>query len=101
MKQKFRKLTFVHVQKEMPPSMQHFESDFDAIVEGTYSQLYGGTNVDSYSLYQLEKGKIVNKISWYYENQLTALEKQNNLKAETLIEAYNFKRHDNDGEESE
>ena len=93
MKQKFGKLTFVHVCKEMPEFMSHFESDFDAIVDGTYSQLYGGKDIDSYSLYKLsENGKeIVNHISWYHERQLTALEKQDKELAEELIETYRFR----------
>lgn len=64
MKQKFRKLTFVHVSKDMPSHMGHFESDFDAIIEGTYSQLHGGKDIDSYALYQLEDGKIMGEFKW-------------------------------------
>lgn len=92
MKQKFRRFTKVHVCKKMPSYMSHFESDFDAIVEGTYSQLYGGTDIKSYSLYQLSNDgkKIVNNISWYEENQLTELPDQNRKPAEELIEKYNF-----------
>ena len=90
MKQKFGKLTFVHVCKEMPEWMSHFESDFDAIVNGTYSQIYGGNDIDSYSLFVLSKDgkKIINSISWYHEHQLTKLEKQNKELAEELIETY-------------
>ena len=92
MKQKFRKFTYVHVCKEMPDFMSHFDSDFDAIVEGSYSQLCGGGNdVTSYMLYQLENGKIVNNCGWYDEEQLTALETQDRDKAEELIEEYNLR----------
>lgn len=90
MKQKFRRLAFVHVAKDMPEYMSHFPSDFDAIVEGTYSQLCGGKDIDSYSLYQLESGVIVDNISWYEENQLTLLDTQNPERAEELIEKYNL-----------
>ena len=91
-RQKFRRLSFVHVQREMPSSMAHFDSDFDAIVEGTYSQLYGGRNIDSYSLYRLEGNKIVDNLSWYHEDQLTLLPEQDAEKAERMIEEYNFGR---------
>ena len=91
MKQKFSKLSFVHVCEEMPPYMSHFEKGFDAIVEGTYSQLYGGKDIKSYSLYQIEEGRIVDHISWYEENQLTLLPEQDRDKAESMIEEYNFK----------
>lgn len=94
MKQKFRKLTFVHICKEMPSHMSCFESDFDAIVNGTYSQLYGGKDIDSYSLFVLrgDGKKIIDKISWYKECQLTALEKQDSKLAEELIEKYHMRR---------
>jgi hypothetical protein len=88
MKQKFKKLSFVHVCKDMPSEMRHFPSDFDAIVEGTYKQLCGGDDVDSYSLYMLQNGKIVNCISWYYEDQLTLLPYQDKIQAKKLIEKY-------------
>lgn len=91
MKQKFRKLSFVHVCKDMPKQMSHFDSDFDAIIEGTYSQLYGGTDIDSYSIYMIKDGKVVNCIAWYKENQLTLLKKQDRKKAEEMIEEFNFR----------
>lgn len=94
MKQKFRKLTFVHVSDTKEPGMQHFDYNFDAIVEGTYSQEYGGTDIDSYSLFVLKGGKIVNAVAWYKEAQLTALPDQDRDRAEELIEAYHF-REDN------
>ena len=94
MKQKFKELTFVHITKDLPKSMSHFECDFDAIVEGTYAQLWGGDDVDSYSVYQLRKGKIVNCISWYHEDQLIALPNQDRRKAKELIGSYIIKvRH--------
>ncbi len=91
MKQKFKKLSFVRVCKEMPPCMSHFESDFDAIVEGTYSQLYGGKNITDYSLYQIKDGEIVNTLAWYKEYQLALIDDNNRDKAEQMIERYNFK----------
>ena len=90
MRQKFRRLAFVHVCKDMPPWMAHFDSDFDAIIDGTYSQLYGGRDVDSYSLFQIEDGQVVNHISWYKEEQLTLLPKQDQGKAEQMVEDYRF-----------
>jgi hypothetical protein len=92
MKQKFKRLTMVHVCKEMPECMSYFESNFDAIVEGTYSQLYGGSDLKSYCLYQLSPDgkKIVNELSWYEEYQLSELPNQNREQAEELIEKYNL-----------
>ena len=92
MKQKFRKLTFVHVCKDMPAMMSHFESDFDAIVDGTYSQIYGGEDIFSYALFMIKDGKIVNRVSWYKEDQLTELETQDREKAEEMIEEYQFNK---------
>ena len=90
MKQKFGKLSFVKVCDEMPSHMRHFESGFDAIVCGTYSQLYGGTNVNGYSLYMIRDGIIINRLAWYDEDQLTSLKNQDRDKAEQMIEDYNF-----------
>lgn len=96
MKQKFRILSFVRVCKEMPEYMSHFDSDFDAIVEGTYSQLHGGRDVDSYSLYKIQDGKIVDNISWYEEDQLTLLPDQDREKAEEMVEDYHFGEEDDE-----
>lgn len=92
MKQKFSQLSFVHVGDNMPPPMDHFDKNFDAIVDHTYSQAYGGVNIDDYSVYQLKDGKIVDRIAWYEENQLTLLPKQDRELAENLIEEYNMKQ---------
>ena len=91
MKQKFRKFTYVHVCKEIPDSMSGFDSDFDAIIEGSYSQLCGGDDIESYMLYKLENGKIVNNLGLYEEDQLIALKAQNRDKAEELVEEYNLR----------
>lgn len=91
MRQKFRKLTFVKVADDMPDHMSHFDAGFIGIVDGTYSQIYGGKDVSSYCLYKVFNGKIVCRISWYEENQLTALPDQDREKAEEMIENYNFK----------
>ena len=73
-KQKFPRGARIHVNKEMPPSMRHFESDFDGIVEYTYAQKYGGNNVDSYCIVVLDKkGRPIDSISWYHEHQLTLI----------------------------
>jgi hypothetical protein len=91
MEQKFRKLTFVKVDDEMPEMMSNFDKGFVGIVDGTYSQLYGGDDIKSYGLYKVEGDKIVNRISWYYESQLTELKEQDKEKAEDMIEVYNLR----------
>lgn len=91
MKQKFRKFTFVKVSDDMPKNISHFDAGFIGIVNGTYSQIYGGKDVSSYSLYKVMSGKIVNCISWYKESQLAELPDQDREKAEQMIEDYNFK----------
>jgi hypothetical protein len=83
---------FVHVCKEMPFEMSHFNSDFDAIVAGTYSQEYGGKNIDQYCLWEIRDSRVVNKTAWYDEHQLTLLPDQDQRKAESMIEDYNFGR---------
>lgn len=91
MKQKFSILSFVRVCKDMPLHMRHFPSDFIGIVAGTYSQKYGGKDIDQYSLWVVKDGKVVNRISWYHEDQLTLCDDQDSMNAEDMIEEYNFR----------
>jgi len=100
MKQKFRKLSFVKVADEMPEHKSHFDKGFIGIVDGTYSQLYGGGDVQSYALFKVEDGMITNHISWYDEDLLTLLPEQDKEKAEEMIEAYHLSE-DEDNEEEE
>ncbi len=92
MKQKFRKLSFVHVGNNMPSEMSHFDKDFDAIVDGTFSQIHGGRDIDSYAVFKIKDGKIINWIAWYKEDQLSLLPEQDIYKAEDMIEEYHFRR---------
>jgi hypothetical protein len=93
MTQKFPELTFVRidVDAKLNPEMSHFDTGFDAIIEGSYAQLYGGGDTKSYSVYKLHEGVIVNNVAWYEEHQITALSKslQNKRKAKKLIEKFN------------
>ena len=91
MRQKFGKLKFVRVCRDLPPSMSHFHSDFDAIVKGSYSQIYGGDNIKEYSLYMIKDGRVVDNISWYSEEHLTLDACQDRDKAEDMIEEYNLR----------
>lgn len=70
--------------------MAHFDSDFNAIVEYTYAQKYGGDDINSYSLIQLdENDNPINSISWYEENQLTLIS-DDLAKGKEIIERYEF-----------
>ena len=90
MKKKFRRFTFVHVCKEMPEYMDHFKSDFDAIVgDCLLSTLrQDGSRIFEYSLYEIKNNEVVDELAWYHEYQLTALEKQDKEKAEDMIDKY-------------
>lgn len=91
MKQKFRQLSFVKIAETMPPEMLLFLKGFIGIVKGTYSQMYGGEDIHSYSVYQTDGDKIINQIAWYREDQLTLTENQDKEKAEEMIEEYNLR----------
>ncbi len=89
--QKFARGSEVFICKEMPISMSHFPSGFNAIVEYTYKQRYGGDNIDSYSIIVLDENKEpTNAIAWYYENQLTLIS-DDVARGKEIIEKYNFK----------
>lgn len=90
MRQKFKRFSSVRVCDDMPPQMAHFDSGFDAIVDGTYSQICGGNDIDSYALFKVEGGEVVNRISWYREMQLTAADVQDRDRAEEMVEVYNL-----------
>ena len=90
MKQKFLKGFEVKVDDKMPPMMSHFESGFNGIVDHTYSEAYGGDNINSYCLVVLDENRNpINRISWYYENQLT-LVSDDMMKGMEIIESYNL-----------
>jgi len=91
-KQKFKRGSRVHVCKDMPSYMNHFESNFDAIVEYTYAQKYGGKDIDSYALIVLnDAGTPVNSVAWYEENQLSLLNDDTKAGLD-IIEQYNLGR---------
>lgn len=92
MKQKFPKLTFVRVTDDMPSEMKHFQKGFFGIIDGSYSQCYGGSDVQSYCLFVIDGEEVVNRVSWYREDQLTALPVQDRDKAEKMIEDYHLNR---------
>ena len=71
MNQKFHTGDLVKIVDDLGPRMNHFQSGVEGIILGSYKDLYGGSNVDSYSLYIEGRGNA----AWYYENQLTLIEK--------------------------
>jgi len=72
--QKFRRGDLVHITKDMPRCMRHFDSDKDAIVMHSYAEQFGHCgserNHKQYCLlFWLDGGES----SWYDEDQLTFL----------------------------
>jgi hypothetical protein len=66
------------------------------IVEGTYSQLYGGRDVRSYSLFILgdDRKTAVNRSSWYEEGDLTLSSEPLSLEsAVEITDAYLARRY--------
>ena len=90
MRQKYMRGTFVHISKDLPETMKYYPRDSDAIVDATYSQKYGGPDIDNYSVYLLDGGKIINHISWYGVEHLSLLPTQDRDQAEEMIEEYNL-----------
>ena len=99
MKQKFRKLTFI---KTTDTCHGQFPRGFKGIVDGTYSQIYGGKNITSYGIFRLDfqlegshlwvGNKIIDRHAWIEERHITALKRQNRRRAEEMIEEYNLGR---------
>lgn len=87
---KFRHLTFVRIAKKLCSSMSHFECDCDAIVDSTYAEQYGGNDIKNYTLFIIQNDKVVNRVAWYEEHQLTALPVQDQGLAQAMIDDYLF-----------
>jgi len=75
----------------MHSSVKIIKSGITAIVAGTYSQLYRGPMIDSYSLYLVENGEIYNSMAWFHEDELLQIEGPDRDTAEEMIENYHFK----------
>ena len=87
MGQKFQRYDFVTV-KEFEKHFALFGMKFDAIVEGSYYDLYGGEESENdYSLFIMKNGKVVSNASWYDEDQITFMGRDIPL-AKKLIEKY-------------
>jgi hypothetical protein len=84
-KQKFKTGATVRVADQLRKSMAHFPKGFVGVVRGTYATEYGsfrGDEFKKYSLYVIEKGKVINTISWYDENQLRLCKEQKDWTSE-------------------
>ena len=79
-RQKFPMGMFVRIAKDLGDNMSHFTSDTVAIVEFTYAHAFGGGNVDSYSLIVKRSNGTWSSSAWYYENQLTLIEDEAEIK---------------------
>lgn len=69
--QKYPIGTRVKIDDHLDPSMAHFPAGKNATVCYTYAHAFGGTNVKDYCL----DVDGVGKVSWYCEEQLTAIPK--------------------------
>lgn len=67
--QKFNKGDHVMVAKDLGQHMSHFTNDCEAIVIGSYSDQYGGSDSESYTIHIKGCGRT----SWYFGNQLTMI----------------------------
>ena len=71
MPQKYHKGDHVKVIKKLPKSMSHFQSDCEAIIEGSYADQFGGNDTNNYSIFIKDHGGV----SWYQEEVLELIEK--------------------------
>jgi len=71
LKQKFRRGNLVRIADDLGESMSHFTNGCNAIIIGTYSQLHGGFDIDSYQIMFPETG---DTCAWYNEWQLTLID---------------------------
>jgi hypothetical protein len=76
LKQKFRRGNLVHIKKGTCPA--YFEQGRDAIIIGSYDDLYGGGNIFEYTVMFEEGGES----AWYHGNSLILIDEG----GENLIE---------------
>lgn len=70
MTQRFTRGDHVRIAKDLGPGCDHFESDCDAIIVGSYADQYGGSTTDTYTVFLREHGEV----SWYDDEYLTLIE---------------------------
>lgn len=72
-KQKYKIGDKVYIQKELPPSMSHFDCDQEAIIIGSYEDQYGHEYVTepTYGVLRLKSGYYT---AWYPEKVLHFIE---------------------------
>lgn len=70
--QRFRRGDLVRIARSMPSGMSHFPCDCEAIVIGSYADLFGGEEDGMYSLH-LDGGR--GECSWYPSEVLTLIER--------------------------
>lgn len=74
MRQKYQHGDMVRIADDLGNTMSHFESGVDAIILGSYKDLFGGGmehQYKEYSVYIRGKGDV----SWYKEEQLELIKK--------------------------
>lgn len=88
--QKFNRGDKVHIRKDMPRHMAHFDSDFQAVIMGSYFDLYGGSETRNQQRYAILRIADSNEIAWYEEDQLTLIGKvtENEIR-ELKLKRYN------------
>ena len=69
--QKFQNGDWVRVAKDLGEHMSNFTADCEAIVIGSYADKFGGNDTESYTLHFKGRGEC----AWYYESQLTLIER--------------------------
>lgn len=72
--QKYPKGSIVRIACDLGSHMSHFIKDTFAIVEGTYASMYGGNNVNSYSLIIKYPDGKWSECSWYLEKQINLVD---------------------------
>ncbi len=89
MKQKYLRLDMVKVVETTRPSRQ----TYIAIINASYSQLYGGKEVDRYSVYVLDDNlNIINHCAWVHDFEITKIKEcLTKMQMEEKIEKFNFR----------
>lgn len=87
-RQKFFRGHRVKIADKLPEEMSHFEAGCEAIIRSSYSDEYGGDNVEDYGLLLLTENP--HHVWWYEEDQLTLVDSDRDA-GEELLQQYKGK----------
>lgn len=68
----------------------------EAFVKGSYSQMFGGDNIEDYSLCIIKDGEVVDNVSWFGEDEIEFIGRYSRSVAEEMDERFRLSESESD-----